>query len=1114
MKPSIVIFLIGLFYSTAISETTAQKITCQGNSYSSEIVSKKVISETCVEYEIKVSYDGSRSFGLSHLSVAIPCGEVKNVSNSENWKQVLGKDPTTGINGLKIDDIKRFGENGADSFTIKFTWCSGASCDKTLSVVAYKAGQCIDYSTLKEGGVKTDGDKDKDDGKDKRSCGNPSHDHSKDGGGKDGSCGNDGKDKDKDRDKDKDGDGKDKGDKGGCTNPSHDHSKDGGGKDGSCGNNNNGSQKPTCDGNSFSSEIISKKIVSPTCIDYEIKVSYDGTRTFGLSHYSIGIPCGEVINISNSENWKQVFGKDPTTGVFGLKIDDIGGFGDNGADSFTIKFRWCSDASCEKKLAIVSYKAGQCVDYDSLQDDGNGETGGGTDGDGGNTGGGGGNDGTDGGDTGGGDGTDGGGDTGGDNTCSTLLAALQKVNTGCSGSNTGQLQVIIQDGQEPYTYTWSTGQTSASIQNLPEGNYTVSIKDANNNIMTLSETISAPPPIVIAESITHPTCTGFSNGAINLMITGGSGPYTFAWSNGSTQQNISGLGSGTYTVSVTDVSGCVVQKTFSLTNTTSIIVGVAFTHPLCGQSNGTIDITPNGGVAPYNYLWSTGVTTQDLQNGAPGTYSVKVTDATGCSVDMVYALRVNNSMVLKYVVTPTTCADNSTGAINLTVTGGTAPYTYLWQDGGITNEDRTGLKAGLYKVTVTDAGGCSSAINISVFKKTFTVNSEITQPLCAGDTGAVTLTPVDGVSPYTYTWSNGDTDNSISGVSDGTYSVTVTDASGCSINMVFLVTSPLAISATNTVSNTQCGNEGAYSIDVSVVGGKAPYIYTWSNGATTQDISGVNSGNYSVKITDMNGCSVTQQIVVTPVATSWSCLINQPSVEVVCKSAGNLLSTSVLGASSYQWSVTSSDNSWTITAGSNSAAVIFTAGNAGSSATFSLTITQDGCTKTCVYTTTTNGCIEKDNTGGGDPLSGDPCASDSTASTPPSTSQEPGPTTNETQGQTSGEAPTDASDEAGEETSEDVDESLGESRPDKLKVCAYPNPFTDRITFEWTSQEDDYAQVEIMDLLGRRASVVFSGEVRKGQSYKCDWTPSDSEKIYVYRFNSSHKTEQGKLFKK
>ncbi|HNV28886.1 MAG TPA: hypothetical protein PKJ83_07115 [Cyclobacteriaceae bacterium] len=117
MKRSMIMILVGLLY-VGITETVAQKFknknkpTCEGNSYSSEIISRDVISETCVEYEVKVSYDGTRAFGLSHFTLAIPCGEVKNISNSENWKQVFGKDPTTGVYGLKIDDIKGFGEKG------------------------------------------------------------------------------------------------------------------------------------------------------------------------------------------------------------------------------------------------------------------------------------------------------------------------------------------------------------------------------------------------------------------------------------------------------------------------------------------------------------------------------------------------------------------------------------------------------------------------------------------------------------------------------------------------------------------------------------------------------------------------------------------------------------------------------------------------------------------------------------------------------------------------------------------------------------------------------------------------------------------------------------------
>lgn len=919
-----------------------------------------------------------------------------------------------------------------------------------------------------------------------KGCGNSSHDHSKD---KDGGRNCDGKDKDKGKDDD--------------------------GNSGGSG----GSHQPSCDGNSYSTTIVNKNEVTDTCVEYEIKVSYDGTRSFGLSHFSIGIPCGEVKNISNSENWKQIFGKDPTTSVYGLKIDDIKSFGEQGADSFTVKFIWCGDASCEKTLGVVSYKAGQCIDYDTLQGSDN-DNGGGSEGDG--SGGGDGNDdgsdddGSDGDGSGGGDDNDdgsGGDGTDGDNppdsvnTCSTLIARLQKINTSCAGSSNGQLQVVIMDGQEPYTYTWSTGETSATIQNLAAGNYLVTVTDANNNTMTLAESITAAEAITITESLTQPTCNGFTNGAISLHVVGGSGAYTFSWSNGTTQKDLTDLGSGSYSVLVSDSAGCSAQKTFTLTNSTAISISVSFTHPACGQSNGIIDITPAGGVAPYTYLWSTGATTQDLANGGPGTYTVKITDATGCSVNMVYALRINNTLALKYVVSPTSCADDSSGAIDLTVTGGTIPYTYLWQD-GITSEDRTGLKSGLYKVTVTDGSGCSSAINISVFKKTFTVTSEVIQPKCAGDLGSISVTPVDGVSPYTYSWSNGDTGNSQTGLVAGTYSVTITDASGCSVTMVFVLPALVAISATTEVSNMQCGSEGAFAIDLSVTGGQAPYTYVWSSGATTQNVSGLQSGTYTVKITDANGCSVAKEVVVNPVSVSWNCLINQPTKEVVCKSAGNMLTTSIADAATYHWTVSSADNSWVITAGSDLSAVVYTAGNAGSSATFTLTITKDGCTKSCTYTTSTTGCIERDNTGGGDPLADDPCASDSTITITKEI------TTDSTTVATASTSSTTQQADENEETPEKTEVESLDSLINRLQVNAYPNPFTDRVNFEWTSSEDDYVQVEILDVLGRRTSVVFSGPVKKGNSYSCDWSPAGTDRLYLYRYQSSKKMEQGKLLMK
>jgi hypothetical protein len=306
--------------------------------------------------------------------------------------------------------------------------------------------------------------------------------------------------------------------------------------------------------------------------------------------------------------------------------------------------------------------------------------------------------------------------------------------------------------------------------------------------------------------------------------------------------------------------------------------------------------------------------------------------------------------------------------------------------------------------------------------------------------------------------------------------------------MVYVLTTPSAITATSVTSNAQCGAEGAYAIDLTVSGGKSPYTYAWSNGATSEDLNGLNSGTYAVAIKDASGCTTTHEVVINATTSTWSCLISSPLVQAVCKSVSNILSTPVAGATTYQWTVASTDNSWSITAGSTTSSVVYTAGNAGSSATFTLVITNAGCTQTCAYKTATNGCIEKDNTGGGDPSTGDPCATDSTSA--PTTTPEP-------------------AEEKPVEPAEEEEET-------KLNVCAYPNPFVDRIKFEWTASEDDYVQVDIYDGLGRKVCEVFSGEVRKGQSCKADWIPNGQQDktIYFYKYRSSKKVEQGRLLKK
>lgn len=805
-------------------------------------------------------------------------------------------------------------------------------------------------------------------------------------------------------------------------------------------------KRPSCDSDSYSSEVLKEEQISETCIKYEIKVSYDGTRSFGLSHYSIGIPCGEIKDASNSENWPMVFGKDRTTGVYGLKVDDINGFGERGADSFIIKFTWCSSNSCTKELGVVAYKAGRCVDYDTLSHQDDPDT---------------------------------------TQTCSTLLASLQKKNVTCSASNDGELQVIIQDGQEPFVYSWSNGATTASTQNLAAGMYAVTIKDAKGNTLTLKGEISAPPPLVITESVVNPSCSGQNTGSIVLTVAGGTGGYAYAWSNGSSVQNQSNLASGFYTVTVTDSTGCSAVKTIVLTNGTLISAEASFGRPTCTQTNGSIDITPMGGTAPYTYLWSTGATTQDLQNVAAGNYLVTITDAGGCFTRKIYTLNVNNTLSLQHLVTPTSCAGDNSGAINVSISGGTAPYTIQWQDGP-TTEDRSGLTVGFYQVTVTDAAGCSAQAVISVNKKPLQVSSIVNQPTCAQGLGSISVSPIGGVPPYTYVWSNGETDNAIEDLTKGNYIVVITDATGCSETQSFFIVPPAVINVTGVINNPQCGNEGSFAIDLSVTGGKFPYTFLWSTGSTSEDISGLSAGTYSVDITDAFSCVMKKEFIINPVSLNWSCLINPITTPVVCGSVGNFLSTGVSDATTYQWTVTSTDNNWSITSGSGDSSVVYTAGNAGSSATFSISVTKNGCTQTCSYTVT-NGCVERDNTGGGDPTSNDPCTTPPT--TPPVVVEPP---------QT---------------------EDPGEEEPShgcKVKIVhAYPNPFHDKLKLEWTAPANDKVRLEIFDVHGTRLGVVYEGAVTAGRRYSFEWSATGlKDYVYYYRYTSSKNVDYGKLLRK
>ena len=486
-----------------------------------------------------------------------------------------------------------------------------------------------------------------------------------------------------------------------------------------------------------------------------------------------------------------------------------------------------------------------------------------------------------------------------------IILSSTNTNILCHGDSTGSIDLSVTGGVSPYTYQWSNGETTQDINNLTEGTYTVIVTDSNLCIDSLMINITQPDSIILSSVNTNILCHGDSTGSIDLSVTGGVSPYTYQWSNGETTQDINNLTEGTYTVIVTDSNGCTIYDTIVLTEPTDIIFSTTNTNILChGDSTGSIDLSVIGGVSPYTYQWSNGETTQDINNLTEGTYSVIITDSNGCTVYDTIELTEPTEIILSSTNTNILCHGDSTGSIDLSVTGGVSPYTYQWSNGE-TTQDINNLTEGTYTVIVTDSNLCIDSLMINITQPDSIILSSVnTNILCHGDsTGSIDLSVTGGVSPYTYQWSNGETTQDINNLTEGTYTVIVTDSNGCTIYDTIVLTEPTDIIFSTTNTNILCHGDSTGSIDLSVIGGVSPYTYQWSNGETTQDINNLTEGTYSVIITDSNGCTVYDTIELTEPT---EIILSSTNTNILCHgdSTGSI-DLSVTGGVSpytYQWS--------------------------------------------------------------------------------------------------------------------------------------------------------------------------------------------------------------------
>ncbi|HET7818567.1 MAG TPA: gliding motility-associated C-terminal domain-containing protein [Bacteroidia bacterium] len=456
--------------------------------------------------------------------------------------------------------------------------------------------------------------------------------------------------------------------------------------------------------------------------------------------------------------------------------------------------------------------------------------------------------------------------------CWNLYASFNPSPNICAGKSTTLTAIGPPSG---YTYSWAPGgQTTPSIVVAPTAsgtyNYTVTATNGSCTSKAVAVVIVNPNPTSSAITANNILCNG-GFGTATVNANGGASPYSYVWQTAPVQttQTATNLTPGTYSVIITDANRCSSTKTVSITQPAAPLSNtITGTTTGCNISTGTASVNVAGGTPAYTYLWnSTPLQTTAQATGLPsGTYSVLVTDNNGCTKNSsVYVPVANGPTVTATVLSNVSCFGTNTGSASTSATvGGTNPYQYLWSPSSQTTADATGLYAQTYTVLVTDANNCSSFSMITITEPTKLTTSSgmsATNVSCyLGSNGSATVTPTGGTPGYSYVWSTlpAQTTAVVVGLSANTiYSVTVTDALGCTSTSSITLTHPSQLVSSISTSNMpSCFNGTNGSATVIANGGSPSYFYSWNTTPpqTTATATGLSAGGYTATVTDSHGC--------------------------------------------------------------------------------------------------------------------------------------------------------------------------------------------------------------------------------------------------------------------
>ncbi|MGY8987280.1 MAG: T9SS type A sorting domain-containing protein [Flavobacteriales bacterium] len=500
-----------------------------------------------------------------------------------------------------------------------------------------------------------------------------------------------------------------------------------------------------------------------------------------------------------------------------------------------------------------------------------------------------------------------------------LTNSYTSANITCNGASTGNIDITPFGGISPYTFSWDNGVITEDLTNVSAGQYIVNITDTNS--CTLNDTITLTEPSLLYSSFTQTnvSCYGLNDGSATVNIFGGVTDYILSWDT-LTYPLLGGISvfttpvgvpAGIYPFMVTDNNGCIMYDTITITAPSQIVSTPTITNVSCyGLSDGSTSLSISGGLPSYIEDWG-------LNNPlslSAGTYNYSITDGNSCILYDSVTITEPNVLDAISTITNVSCFGIADGAATVNISGGTTDYMLFWDTlsyplpGGLsTFITPIGVPAGTYPFSITDNNGCSFSDTIIISQPTvISVSETISNVSCnGGNDGTATLTLSGGTGTLTENWGT----NNPMALAAGTYPYTVNDNNGCSFTGSVTITEPLAITSSILITDLNSCLVADGSIDLTPDGGVSPYTYLWSNNDTTQDISTLSAGNYTVTITDANGCLFFDSATVNQPSNGLTLSLSSPSYNgynIPCfdDNTGSIIANSSggIGILTYSWS--------------------------------------------------------------------------------------------------------------------------------------------------------------------------------------------------------------------